>query len=149
MQFCFHRAWVFVSMLDQRHHTFHVCRWAVMFSEGFTWSTDNFSAASQPNTCFLLIAAPPLKVLWWPWTKVFVFALQPHWKIGSGQVHWKCNGNQTAHWSKLHVYITIPTITCHSTSTGSSFPHASVQTIDKAVGQVQKIWFWDKTTIWG
>ena len=41
---------VFVSMLDQHYHTFHVFR-------GYLRKVLlNFSAASLPNACFLLVA---------------------------------------------------------------------------------------------
>ena len=66
MQFCFHRAWVFVSMLNQCHRSFHIRRCMVMFLGGAR--VKYFSAASRPDACFLLVATPPLKVFRQPCT---------------------------------------------------------------------------------
>ena len=67
MQFYFRQTCIFVSMLDQCQHTFHACRFAVMFSEGNPHVVlINVSDVLCPNACFLPVAAPPLKIFKWP-----------------------------------------------------------------------------------
>ena len=59
MQFCLCQDCVFVSMLNQRHHTFHDDIDARSCFQGVSGQRAyKFSAASRPNTCFLVVAAP-------------------------------------------------------------------------------------------
>ena len=63
MQFCSHWACIFVSMLDQRHHSFHVRRCVVIFTEGISArSVDKFFSVFTAKHVLFTRSCPTSKV---------------------------------------------------------------------------------------